>query len=651
MKKIFSFVIFSVIIFTSLFSTNVFASSTFERVEDNLVILVQFTEDPNIFATTYKDTGYSGYVKESDSYYSDLFFNLANNNVYSVRNYLRQQSGGKLDLPPALETSGTANDGVIRVTLDIPHPNVYKTSGDDAGSLTDTARRSITKEAMNKAAPYINFPYYDKNSDEKLTIDELKINLVLASGDEYKTPGTRAFFSPDALLVPASNLPVMIDGVNMKDMGMIFVNSSKYYGESTLGIYCHELSHSLGAKDLYRIPNNNIKNESIMVDSYSFPPPSLDPFNKMIMGFVSPTIVSSSGTYTVNSSLPDNPGIYDVLLVPMISGETTQEYLLIENRQFNGFDTILRKNNLKGGVAIWHVSKPLSEKFDYPNIGNLRLEKGIYGSLYNNEYDDTLDITSSFSTSKNFYNEASGVSVKVISTSSSSMNVEIKMREELKNLKVTLNGIYTTFSWDAMSGATEYEISRDTEPYVNVGSSTRQCYTATCGNHVYRVRAKDASGEIIGISKFLQFNIQYFNNFDNSTLNFIRLYLNGSSTPNISTILDYDVNGDSQITNEDYILIEKYINNQITRFPVGVSKLIVYGDTNEDGMVTAADSLRVMFNYFENIAQKVCADLDNNGVIDSRDLTILENYINNGPDLFSHTKGMFPVCLPYYSDK
>lgn len=649
MKKIFSFVIFSIVIFTSLFSTNVFASSTFERVEDTLVILVQFTEDQDTLKTTYSGSGYGGNVKESDSYYSDLFFNGANNNVYSVRNYFRQQSGGKLDLTPALESSGSENDGVIRVTLDIPHPNVYETSGSCVGSLTFDAGQNICKAAINKAAPYINFANYDKDSDGKLIVDELKINLVLASGDEDKTPGTRAYFSPAPLKILGSNSPVIIDGVNMKDLGMIFVNSSNNYGENTLGTYCHEMSHTLGAMDLYPIPYNNISDESIMDNSHIFPPSNLDPFNKMIMGFVTPTIVSSSGTYTVNSSLPDNPGRYNVFLVPMISGGNTQEYLLIENRQFNGFDTVLRNRHLKGGIAIWHVSKKLSKTFDYPQVDKLRLEIGINDSFYSSEYDDTLDITSSFSTSRNFYYEASGVSVKVKSTSSSSMTFEIKLRAELKYLKATLDGIYTTISWDAMSGATEYEISRDKEPYVNVGSNTQKCFTATGGNHVYRVRAKDASGEIIGLSQFLQVNIRYFKNFDDSTLNFIRLYLNGSQTPDFNSILEYDVNGDSQITNEDYILIEKYINNEITMFPVGVSKLIVYGDTNEDGMVTAADSLRVRFNYFENIAQKICADLDNNDVIDSRDLTILENYINNGPDLFSHTKGMFQVCLPYYS--
>ncbi len=652
MKRILSLVIFSVIILTTVFSTNVFANSSFERVEDTLVILVEFTETPQSLSA-YNGTDYTGAIIESDSYYSNLFFDVSNNSVYSVRNYFRQQSGGKLDLPPAPESYGSVNDGIIRVKLDFPHPNDYVTSGKDNGTLTADASRNIATAAINKAAQYIDFAYFDKNSDEKLTRGELHVNLVLASGSQSQAPGTRAF-NADSPLASMGSSPVIIDGVNIVDLPMSFVNSRSYYGNNTLGTYCHEMAHSLGAVDLYTIPNNNITNESIMNNSNMYPPTNLDPFNKMIMGFVEPTVVSSSGTYTVNSSLPDNPERYNVLLVPMISEQNTQEYLLIENRQFNGFDTVLSGNHMRGGVAIWHVSLPLGYKYDKPGFGlnglKLRLEAGDSGSFYYNGSNDTLDISSAPSNSRNFYGNPSGVSVKVNSRSSSSMSVDISFRKELKYLKATLNGLYTTISWDPMDGATEYEISRDQGPYVSVGSNTQQCYVANAGYHVYRVRAKNASGEIIGISQYLQVFVKYYNKFASYDLNFIRTYLEGYSTPSLQAILDYDVNGDNEITNEDYILIEKFINNEITELPVGTSKLIVYGDTNEDGMVTSADALRVRFNYFENIAQKVSADLDVNNVIDSRDLEILENYLNNGPDLFSYSKGIFKACTVFYSN-
>jgi len=449
--------------------------------------------------------------------------------------------------------------------------------------------------------------------------------------------------------------PVIIDGVNMMSLPMSFVNSRSYSGDSTLSVYCHEMAHSIGAVDLYTIQSNNIIDESIMHNTDMYPPANLDPFNKMIMGFAEPTIISSSGTYTVNSSLPNNPERYNVLLVPMISEQNTQEYLLIENRQFNGFDTVLSGNHMRGGVAIWHVSLPLGYKYDEPGFAlnglNLRLETGDSNSFYYNGSNDTLDISSTPSSSRNFYGNPSGVSIKVNSRSSSSMSVDVSFREELKYLKATLNGLYTTISWDPMDGATEYEISRDQGPYVSVGSNTQQSYISNAGYHVYRVRAKNASGEIIGLSQYLQVFVKYFNRFASYDLTFIRTYLEGYSTPDLDSLFDYDVNGDQQITNEDYILIEQFINNEITELPIGTSKLIVFGDTNEDGMVTPADALRIRFNYFENNAQKVAADLDNNDVIDSSDLEILENYLNNGPDLFSHTKGVFEACNTFFSNK
>lgn len=46
-------------------------------------------------------------------------------NQQSVKDYFSKNSYGRYIVEPAKETEGTANDGVINLTLDIAHPNCH----------------------------------------------------------------------------------------------------------------------------------------------------------------------------------------------------------------------------------------------------------------------------------------------------------------------------------------------------------------------------------------------------------------------------------------------------------------------------------------------------------------------------------------------
>ena len=73
--------------------------------------------------------------------------------VKSIKNYFEAASYGKFTIDPANQTQGTANDGVIVLTLNYAHPNT-------GGNLGD-ANSQIVKNALIAADPYINYRTYD----------------------------------------------------------------------------------------------------------------------------------------------------------------------------------------------------------------------------------------------------------------------------------------------------------------------------------------------------------------------------------------------------------------------------------------------------------------------------------------------------------
>ena len=96
-----------------------------------LMLLVDFT--PSVSRGT------------TEAQWSQIFFD-GGIGARSVNSYYQQASFGKFDLAPATETFGTANDGVIRVTLNYAYPNP---------SRTGDSNRWITRNALLAADPYV----------------------------------------------------------------------------------------------------------------------------------------------------------------------------------------------------------------------------------------------------------------------------------------------------------------------------------------------------------------------------------------------------------------------------------------------------------------------------------------------------------------
>lgn len=334
--------------------------------EKVLVILVEFSNFQHVGSTPAQ--------------WNATFFG-ANN---SIRDYYEEISYNKLHLAAASESHGTANDGVIGwLNLGYNHPN---TRGG-----TNDATRSIARNAMIAADPYINYATFDTNSDGYVSQAELHIVVMVAGyetsygGDSSCTPGVWAHNWSLDTSVPAPRLDGKLVGDSNGNGGYCMLGEwlqNQSCGNAgaghitTMGQPSHELGHSLDMPDLYDTDSDygGDGDSSFGVGMFSLmgfgawlsdggwagsTPVHLDPFLKWYQGWLTPTQVRNStrgyALQPVETSgqvvqLLDNPGGVNWI---WNSASGTGEYFLVENRQQAGYDAGLPAC----GLLIWHIDE------------------------------------------------------------------------------------------------------------------------------------------------------------------------------------------------------------------------------------------------------------------------------------------------------
>ncbi|MFC5700259.1 carbohydrate binding domain-containing protein [Cohnella faecalis] len=365
-------------------------------------------------------------ILNSDADWSNQFFGTTGK---TVRTYYNDISGGNLTFLPATESSGTANDGVVKVTLSYAHAN----------KETSDTGRTITKDALTAANPYIDYASYDTNGDGYIANDELQIVTILAGKEEsYGDTGTNPSVWGHKTFLYGSLSPTLDGKVlcsYIVDAG--YTQQGEMHGShmATIGILAHELGHMLGLPDLYDTDGSSygIGTLSLMAHGSwgSLPgefsgttPSQMDAWSKVKLGFVQPTVVkpSTSTAYTLKSLLA---GGYNVLKLPTAVPE---QYFLVENRQLEGYDASI--SAASGGIAIWQIDDSRSSNSD-DNRRWVELKIGqFFDPLYHSgsatQFGPTTTPNSDrFRELNGYAKKYTGVRVNVNSSSSQSMVVNV----------------------------------------------------------------------------------------------------------------------------------------------------------------------------------------------------------------------------------
>jgi M6 family metalloprotease-like protein len=285
--------------------------------------------------------------------WSSKFFS----NTGSVKSYYKEVSYGLLNLAPASENSGVADDGVVGwITLPYGHPNGDK-----------TREIAAIRDAIAAAARNVRFASFDTNGDGFLSSDEIHTVIIFSGFNgsyNTSTPTVWPYQAAYTAGIPVGGKQI---GSAAGKGGIVIMAELDGQHTATIGTPVHEIGHDFGLPELYDPDRSTfgVGKWSVMGSgSWNtgglYPgdtPAHFDAWSKWYLGWVKPTMVTSDAASLsieqVETSgkiyqLRHNPGGVDWGRHP-----GNGEYFLIENRQKVGFDAGLPGS----GLLIWHINE------------------------------------------------------------------------------------------------------------------------------------------------------------------------------------------------------------------------------------------------------------------------------------------------------
>jgi len=285
-----------------------------------------------------------------------------------MNEYFSEISNGSFQFVAANETDGVSNNGVVTATLGTAHPHPVK------GTALPAQRAAIT--AIDSA---VNFAAYDTNANGFVDSTELSI-IYLFAGPESAYGGLST--GVWAHVTGDSTFPLH-DSVRLWEYARFGERHGTH--DATIGIIAHELGHSsFHLPDLYDGSGNTggIGGFGMMSGgSWGYKsgedsgqtPVHPTGWSKIKMNFISPTVISSDGTYTANDINSASNNVFK------IESGTSGEYFLIENRNYLGYDMALTNKlagsgTYAGGLFITHIDDNIRTSW---YIGNNGLANGV----------------------------------------------------------------------------------------------------------------------------------------------------------------------------------------------------------------------------------------------------------------------------------
>ena len=270
----------------------------------------------------------------------------------SVADFYLENSYSKMTLPPAPETQGTANDGIVQV-MNPATLAVATAPNPDGSEGFDRRLRTV----IGLADPFVNFAQFDVDNDGRVTEDELVIvNLGEASDPAEGCGATRVIGSG-----------TIADGKNLAGVwGAI--------GSGTTGLmtWIHEVGHvALDIRDLYTLAvQDDIGGGTCGVGDQVW---LANAWTRMHLGWIAPQVVTRDGYYDVGRA--DETGDAYVLYDP---AKGAMDYFVVENRGGGtGYDA-----NAFAGLTVWRLDERLAFPADFMDtIGPTGVDTGSWDPL------------------------------------------------------------------------------------------------------------------------------------------------------------------------------------------------------------------------------------------------------------------------------
>ncbi len=223
--------------------------------------------------------------------------------------------------------------------------------------------RELAAEAIDAAeAAGVDFSEYTSGS----IMDNL---MIVHAGQGAELGGQTEYIWSHSWNILGSRT---YDGITLDDYVIMPETRNWGSGEELVGIgvFCHEFGHALGLPDLYDTDGSSEGlGDWCLMASGSWNgrediPSNMSAWCKEELGWISPTVISSSGNYTLRPG-NDTRDCYKI----QIPGDS--EYFLLENRYNKGWDSALDGD----GMAIFHIDPSVSSDNDNENHKLVDLEE------------------------------------------------------------------------------------------------------------------------------------------------------------------------------------------------------------------------------------------------------------------------------------
>ena len=317
-----------------------------------LVILVEYS-DCEFNNANYKSIITDMITKEDyDGYYDHT--NRKINCTGSVLDYYRDNSMG-----------------TFRPQFDVVGPvKVQKSKYFPEGTKSEKMG-ALLKEVTDSADKIVNFKNYDIDGDKVVDM----IYFIFAGHGSHITGNNSGLIWPHASEVYSwderSQNYAMIykDGVRL---GRYACSVELNGGESSrtidgIGTICHEFSHVLGLPDFYDTDYDDSNGQSEHPGNWSLmafgcylnssrTPAGFSLFERYMVGFAQPEVISAPGSYTLEKLHESNTGY-------RINTPVNREYFIIENRQQERWDTYLPGHGMlvfrvdSTNASVWSANK------------------------------------------------------------------------------------------------------------------------------------------------------------------------------------------------------------------------------------------------------------------------------------------------------
>ena len=219
----------------------------------------------------------------------------------------------------------------------------------------------VVVKAVKAADKEFNFATYDTNNDGVVTNEELTLMVVFTgASDSYN------WWTEDEI---PTNDDVLLEGH--------FCQTCEWV---PMGIFAHELGHDIGLPDLYDYDgDSNGTGQYCMMSSGGEGYIHMSAWCKIQMGWIVPTVITTSGTYTLN----DAETHAEALILCDLT-HSALEYFLIENRyKGTSYDSIIGgKWSVPGdevyindlpdeGILIYHVDENQAIRWYEERLSNV----------------------------------------------------------------------------------------------------------------------------------------------------------------------------------------------------------------------------------------------------------------------------------------